>query len=233
MITDHMVKSFDTELRRLNATIARMGGLAEAQLDAAIRSVAERDSAAAVAVIAGDANVDACQFDVEDLAVKIMALRHPVAVDLRSVLSAMRIASDLERVGDYGASIAKRALVLNQAAPLRETEAISAMGRVAGEMVRDVIAAYVAGDAAKALAVWKRDEELDEMYSSLFRVLLTHMMEDPRHITPATHLLFVAKTIERVGDRSTNIAEMVSFLVTGATPAEMRPKRDVSSFENA
>jgi phosphate transport system protein len=233
MVTDHMVKSFDSELRRLNATIARMGGIAESQLDTAIRSVIERDSADAITVIAGDANVDACEYEVEDLSVKILAQRQPVAVDLRVVLSAMRIASDLERVGDYAASIAKRALVLNQSAPLRQAGAIAAMGRVASEMVHDVIDAYVAGDADKALAVWKRDEELDAMYSSLFRVLLTHMMEDPRHITAATHLLFVAKTIERVGDRSTNIAEMISFLVTGATPAAARPKRDVSSFENA
>jgi phosphate transport system protein len=233
MVAEHMVKSFDGELRRLHATIARMGEIAEGQLDAAIRAVVERNSKLAGGVVAADAKVDACEHEIEDLSVKIMALRQPVAVDLRAVLSAMRIASDLERVGDYAASIAKRTIVLNQSAPIRPASQIPAMGRVASDMLHDVMDAYIRDDAEKALAVWKRDEELDGMYSSLFRVLLTHMMEDPRNITPATHLLFIAKTIERVGDRATNIAEMISFLVTGAAPAAARPKRDVSSFENA
>ena len=233
MTQDHLVKSFDDELKTLHDAISRMGGLVEAQIGDAILAVTERDSALAAEVISNDVGVDAIEHEIEDLSLKIMALRQPVAVDLRAVLAALRIGNELERIGDYAVNVAKRAIALNQMPRIRPAGAMPRMGRAAKEMIRDVLDAYVKGDVDNAIDVWNRDEELDEMYSSLFRVLLTYMMEDARNITPATHLLFIAKNIERVGDHTTNIAEMVYFLVTGTTLRAARPKRDETSFVQA
>jgi len=230
MTQEHMVKSFDEELGRLHDLISRMGSLVETQIGDAILSVTERDSVLAAEVIAHDIDVDKLEQEVEDLALKVVALRQPVAIDLRQVLSALRISGDLERIGDYAVNVAKRAMALNQMARIRPANAMPRMGQIAKEMIRDVLQAYLTGDVDKAIDVWNRDEELDEMYSSLFRVLLTHMMEDARNITPSTHLLFIAKNIERVGDHTTNIAEMVYFLVTGTQLRAARPKGDETAF---
>lgn len=226
MTSEHMVKSFDEELQKLHGSILRMGGLVESQIGDAILAVTERDSALAVEVISNDVNIDQIDREIDDLALRIMALRQPVAVDLRAVLSALRISTDLERIGDYAVNVAKRAIALNQVARVRPVGAMPRMGRVAKDMIRDVLDSYVKSDVEKAIAVWNRDEELDEMYSSLFRVLLTYMMEDARNITPSTHLLFIAKNIERVGDHTTNIAETIYFLVKGVGLRAARPKRD-------
>jgi len=230
MSTEHTVKSYDEELARLNSLIARMGGMVESLLGDAMRAVAERDSEIAAEVIAGDAQVDAIEREIDDLALKVLALRQPMAVDLRAVLSALRISGELERIGDYATNVAKRAIALNQVAVVRPVGSIPRMGRVAMEMIKDVLDAYVNADVEKAVAVWNRDEELDEMYSSLFRVLLTYMMEDVRNITASTHLLFIAKNIERIGDHATNIAETIHFLVKGVDLREERPKHDETSF---
>ncbi len=230
MAIEHTAKDFEHELSRLRAQVRSMGVLAESQFAAAVRSVQERDSDLAADVIANDTRVDEIERDIDDLAVKVLALRQPMAVDLRAILSAIRIASDLERVADYAVNVSKRAIALNQVAPIRPVAAIPRMGRVAGEMLRDVLDAYTQGDVDKAVHVWNGDEEIDAMYSSLFRELLTYMMEDARNITAAAHLLFIAKNIERIGDHATNIAETVYFLVKGEPLREARPKSDESSF---
>ncbi len=226
----HTAKSFDEELKRLQSLIARMGGLAETQLAAAIQAVADRDTELATTTVRGDQKVDDLEREVDDLVVHIMALRQPVAVDLRTILSALKISADLERIADYAANVAKRAIALNQVPVVRPVHAIPRMGQVVKEMIKDVLDAYVNADVDKAIRVWNRDEELDEMYSSLFRELLTYMMEDARNITASTHLLFIAKNIERIGDHATNIAETIHFLVEGRPLREERPKHDETSF---
>jgi len=230
MPMQHTAKSFDEELKRLQSLVARMGGLAEHQLADAIQAVADRDTERATATVRGDQKVDDLEREVDDLVVHIMALRQPVAVDLRTILSALKISADLERIADYAANVAKRAIALNQVAPCRPVHAIPRMGQVVKEMIKDVLDAYVNGDVPKAVRVWNRDEELDEMYSSLFRELLTYMMEDARNITASTHLLFIAKNIERIGDHATNISETIHFLVEGHPLREARPKHDETSF---
>src|SRR5712671_3001668 len=229
MATEHIIKSYDEELRRLNNTITQMGGLGESQLAAAIEAVVKRDSELAARVVEGDARVDQLEREVDGLVVRLLALRQPMARDLREILAALRIASDLERICDYAANVAKRSIVLNQSPPVKPVYTLPRMVRLAQALTKDVLDAYVARDADKALVVWARDEELDEMYSSLFRELLTYMMEDPRNITASTHLLFMAKNIERIGDHATNIAETVYFLVHGKPLNQARPKGDRST----
>src|SRR6266702_2307911 len=207
MAAEHIIKSYDEELERLNNMIVEMGGLAESQLAAATEVVIERDSDRAIHVVEGDAQVDQLERDLDNLAIRLLALRQPMARDLREVVAALKIASDLERICDYAANIAKRSIALAQSPPIQPAHALP--------LVKDVIDAYVDRDADKALEVWNRDEELDEMYSSLFREFLTYMMEDPRNIGACTHLLFMAKNVERIGDHATNIAEDLYYLVHG------------------
>src|SRR6516225_1134689 len=231
MASEHIIKSYDEELRRLNNTITRMGGLAESQVAASIDAVVKRDSDLAASVVETDAEVDQLEHDVSLLVVRLLALRQPMARDLREILAALKIASDLERICDYAANVAKRSIALNQTPPVRPVYALPRMAQLAQLLIKDVIDAYVARDADRAYAVWMRDAELDEMYSSLFRELLTYMMEDPRNISACTHLLFMAKNIERIGDHATNIAEDLYYLVHGTPLTEARPKGDQSSLE--
>jgi len=231
MAAEHIIKSYDEELDRLSKMIVEMGGLAESQLAAAIEVVIQRDSERAIRVVEGDAQVDQLERDLDNLAIRLLALRQPMARDLREIVAALKIASDLERICDYAANVAKRSIALAQTPPIQPVNALPRMTRLALMLVKDVIDAYVAHDADKAFAVWVRDEELDEMYASLFRVLLTYMMEDPRNIGPCTHLLFIAKNIERIGDHATNIAENVYYLVHGIPLEQVRPKGDKSSLE--
>ena len=231
MPSEHIIKSYDDELRRLDNAITQMGGLAESQLMAAIEAVAKRDSELATRVVAGDAGIDELDREVEGLVVRLLALRQPMARDLRQIVASLKISSDLERVGDYAANVAKRSLALSQAPAVRPVHAIPRMGHFCQQMVKDIIDAYIERDPDKALAVWLRDEELDEMYTGLFRELLTYMIEDPRNITACTHLLFMAKNLERVGDLTTNIAETLYFLVHGVPLNQMRPKGDRTSLQ--
>ena len=231
MPAEHIVKSYDEELERLSKMIVEMGGLAESQLAAAIEAVQERDSELAAQVIEDDAKVDQLERELDNLAIRLLALRQPMARDLREIFVALKIASDLERICDYAANVAKRSIALAQAPPIQPTHALPRMAQFALVLVKDVIDAYVAHDADKALDVWNRDEELDEMYSSLFREFLTYMMEDPRNIGACTHLLFMAKNIERIGDHATNIAENLYYLVHGTPLTQARPKGDKSSLE--
>jgi phosphate transport system protein len=230
MASEHIIKSYDEELQRLDNAITQMGGLAESQLGGAIEAVVKRDSDLATEVIEGDVRVDTLEREIESLVVRLLALRQPMARDLRHNIAALKIASDLERIGDYAANVAKRSIALNQTPPVRPVYAVPRMGRLCQAMIKDILDAYVERDADKALAVWLRDEELDEMYTSLFRELLTYMIEDPRNITACTHLLFIAKNLERIGDHTTNVAETLYFLVHGTPLAQVRPKGDRSSL---
>lgn len=225
MASDHILKRFDEELERLNATINEMGGLTENQFARALNAVREHDTQIAEEVIADDARVDALDVAVQDQTVKLLALRQPMAVDLRVVLSSIKIAGALERIADYAKNTAKRSIVLAQASPPPSAvTGIDRLGRLVRTALKDVLDAFADDDVAKARDVWDRDEEIDQVYTGLFRELLTYMMEDPRTITACTHLLFMAKNIERAGDHVTNIAELVSFRSTGQNFAETRRK---------
>jgi phosphate transport system protein len=228
-MSDHTVKAFTEQLEALTTTVAQMGGLAEAQLADSVDAIARRDTALAESAIAGDPRIDQLQHSIEDQALKLLALRQPMAVDLRETLAAIKIASELERIGDLAKNIAKRALVLNREPPIRLTQSLARMGRAALSQLKLVLDAYSDRDAAGAEAVWRNDGEIDEIYNSLFRELLTYMMEDPRTIGLCTHLLFVAKNIERTGDHATNIAEVVYHMASGGHLTAERPKADVTS----
>ena len=225
---EHIVKSYDEELQRLTGEIQRMGDLALKELEAAIAAVVERDSDAARRIVESDAQIDELEREVSHDVIRLLALRQPMARDLREVMAALRIASDIERIGDYAANVAKRAIALNRVELVRPVFALPRLAELAGELVGEVLMAYHERDADRALLAWARDEELDAMHTGLFRELLTYMMEDPRNITACTHLLFMAKNIERIGDHATNIAENVYFLVHGSEIAQARRKGDQS-----
>ncbi len=229
----HIVKSYDEELRKLDDALARMGGLAESQLAAAIEALTNRDSALAQKVMNDDGKVDACEEFINEQTIRVLALRSPVADDLRTVICSLKVAGGLERVADHAANCAKRSLVVNQMQPVAPMRSLVRMGRLVTELLNEVLDAYLNRDAERALAVRDRDQEVDDLYSSLFREILTYMMEDPRTITVCSHLMFIAKNIERVGDHATNIAEMTYYLVTGKSLKDKRPKRDTSPFEGA
>ncbi|MEX0582714.1 MAG: phosphate signaling complex protein PhoU [Sneathiella sp.] len=229
MSSGHIVKSYDEELEAVRNTIVEMGGLAESQLEAAVRALTERNSELAHKTIEGDKAVDELELSIDNMAIRLLALRSPVADDLRLVISALKIASVLERVADYAANIAKRVIALNQGPTIAATSTIPRMGAMVRRMIDDVLTAYSNGDAELAYQVWLRDQEVDQLYNSMFRELLTFMMEDPRSITSCTHLIFMAKNIERMGDHMTNVAEIIIYQVNGEMPREPRPKGDKTS----
>ena len=228
-MSEHIVKAFTEQLESLANSVAQMGGLAEAQFANAIEAIAKRDGKLAEAAIGSDERVDRIQQTIEEHALKLLALRQPMAVDLRATLAAIKIANELERIGDLAKNIGKRALVLNREPPIRLTQSLARMGRQSLAQLKMVLDAYSDRDAEAARNVWRHDEEIDELYNSLFRELLTYMMEDPRTIGLCTHLLFIAKNIERAGDHATNIAETVYHMVTGSFLRIDRPKADVTS----
>jgi len=230
MTSDHIVKSYDEELNHLNEALLQMGGLAEANLSAAIEAVATRDVELANWIRGEDAKIDDLEFQVDQMAVRLLALRQPMAKDLRNVIAALKISAALERIGDYAANVAKRSIALAESRAVRPAGHIPRMGRLVQHMIKDVLDAYTQGDAEKAKAVWLRDQDVDDLYNSLFRELLTYMMEDPRNITPCTHLLFIAKNIERMGDHCTNIAEIIYFMVIGKPLTDERPKGEDAAF---
>ncbi|NBW06818.1 MAG: phosphate transport system regulatory protein PhoU [Caulobacteraceae bacterium] len=221
----HTVKAYGDELNQLTAEVARMGGLAEAQVADAVDSVARRDIALARAVVERDVRLDAMHRDIEKKAIRLIALRQPVASDLRKTLAAMKLSVDLERTGDLAKNIAKRALAVAETEPMQPlTRSIERMGRLVSMRLRDVLDAYTSGELDGALAVWASDDEVDEHYNALFRELLTYMMGDPRTINACTHLLFMAKNLERIGDHATNIAETVHYEITGDEMIGERPR---------
>ena len=222
---EHTVKAYGDELNQLTAEVARMGGLAEAQVADAVDSVARRDVALARAVVDRDARLDAMHRDIERKAIRLIALRQPVASDLRRTLAAMKLAVDLERTGDLAKKIAKRGLILAEGEPMQPlTRSIERMGKLVSMRLRDVLDAYAASEIDRAIAVWNTDDEVDEHYNALFRELLTYMMGDPRTITAGTHLLFMAKNLERIGDHATNIAETIYYEITGQEFTGERPR---------
>ncbi|HSD17910.1 MAG TPA: phosphate signaling complex protein PhoU [Thermomonas sp.] len=227
-MNNHIVKSYDDEQRVLLDELIRMGQMSVSQLEAALDVVARRDDKAAERVIGNDDAIDALEQQVNHDVIRLIR-RGPLAGDLRVILAALRVASDIERIGDLAANIAKRSMALNAAPPLPHTRGLDALGRMAARQVRDVLDAYVARDGEAALRVRASDAELDTLYTGLFRELLTYMMEDARAITPCTHLLFMAKNLERIGDHATNIAENVWFLIHGEELMPPRDKRDDTS----
>ena len=224
----HTVKSFDEDIAQLRAVITRMGGLCESQIAESVDALMSRNAEAAQIIIENDRRLDALEAEAEALAVRIIALRAPLADDLREIVSALKIAGVLERIGDYAKNIAKRSAVVAQSQPVGPAVIIPEMAQLVVEMIRDTLDAFVDRDPVKALALLQRDQQVDEYYNSLFRALLTFMMENPHYITPSTHLLFVAKNLERIGDHATSVAEMVYYSVTGQRPAE-RPTNDFTS----
>ncbi|MFP7722880.1 phosphate signaling complex protein PhoU [Lysobacter sp. A3-1-A15] len=225
---DHILKSHDEEQKRLLDETLRMGEMAASQLEAALDVVKRRDDKAAQRIIANDDALDALEQEISHDVMKL-ALRGPMARDLREILAAIRVASDIERIGDYAANVAKRSTALNLAPPLPQVSGLHAIGTLAVKQLRDVLTAYRDSDVEAAQRIRERDAEIDTAYTALFRELLTYMMEDARAITPCTHLLFMAKNIERVGDHATNIAENVWFLVKGEEQLPPREKRDESN----
>jgi phosphate transport system protein len=222
---DHTLKAYDKELETLERRIAEMGGIAEKMVIDAMDALSNSDAALAQAVIVSDERLDALQREIEEAAVLTIARRQPMAIDLREIIGAIRVAGDLERVGDLAKNIAKRSLKIGgEPRSRREIVGLKHMNDVATELLKDVLDAYAQRDVDRARAVWERDVELDALEDSVFRDLLTHMMEDPRNISYCAHLLFCSKNVERIGDHATNIAETVFYLVTGqALPGE-RPK---------
>ena len=225
---EHIVKSYDEEQQRLMAEIVQMGETAVAQLEAALDVIDKRDENAARRIVANDEAIDALEQRISHDVMRL-ALRGPMARDLREILAGLRIPADIERIGDYAANVAKRSIALINTPPLPQVQGLRALGQSAAQQVRRALAAYRDNDAEGALALREDDAQLDSQYTALFRELLTYMMEDPRNITPCTHLLFMAKNLERIGDHATNIAENVWFLVHGDAPLPPREKRDETS----
>ncbi len=223
----HIVKTYEDELDQLSAEVVLMGGLAEAQVADAVEAVARRDVALAQSVVQRDHKLDELEKDVERKCIRLIALRQPMANDLRKTVAAMKIATSLERTGDLAKNIAKRAMVIAEAEPMSPlTRSIERMGKLVSSRLRDVLDAYKGGRQDLAQSVWVSDTEVDEHYNALFRELLTYMMGDPRTISASTHLLFMAKNLERIGDHATNIAEHIHYELTGEDYVEDRPKGD-------
>ena len=230
MASEHTAKAFDSDLQELTRLVAEMGGLAERMITESVDALVRRDIALGKRVVAADVEIDRLQHLIEERAVLTIARRQPMAIDLREIVGAMRVATDLERIGDLSKNIAKRALAIaGESHPKPLMTGMRHMTEMVQTQLKDVLDALTELDADKALAVWNNDQQVDAMYNSLFRELLTYMMEDPRNIGLCTHFLFGAKNIERIGDHTTNIAENVYYLVHGVPIAEDRPKGDKTS----
>lgn len=230
-MTNHTVRAFDQELQVLTRKINEMGGIAETMLVDSIDALVRRDSVKAQAVVARDVQLDTLQQEIEELAVLLIARRQPMANDLRHVMGTIRIAGDIERIGDLLKNIGKRAIAMDAALPAhRMLSGLQHMAQLVHVQIKSVLDSFAQNNPERARDVWMRDGEIDAMHNSLFRELLTYMMEDPRSITLCTHLLFIAKNVERAGDHATNIAETVHFIETGVQLAGPRPKADNTAY---
>jgi phosphate transport system protein len=228
---DHTTKAFDVDLQEITRKVAEMGGLAERQIADATRALVERDTDLAEHVIGTDPAIDALQHEIEEKAILTIARRQPMAVDLREIIGAMRVCNDLERIGDHAKHIGKRVVALDlDLHPQKLIRGVDHMASLVLAQLKQVLDAYASHDLATALVVWNGDEEVDALCVSLFRELLTYMMEDPRNITFCMHLMFCAKDIERIGDHATNIAETVYYMIEGRPITDQRPKGDTTSF---
>ena len=230
-IPGHLVKSYEGDLKRLREMIARMGGLAERQVADSADALIRRDTDLAAEVVQRDVLLDNMEREIEQFCIRLLALRQPMAADLRLILACMKISSDLERIGDYARNGAKRAIIVSAQPLVGSMNGFERMAELVQDNLKGAIDALVEDDAVKADAVWRNDEPIDGIYNGIFRELLTFMMEDPRNITSATHLLFVAKNMERIGDHATNIAERVRFAVLGEGVPGERPKADTSAMQ--
>jgi len=231
MMNEHTAKAFDLDLQELTRMVAEMGGLAEKQTADAVDALARRDVDRAQRVVAADPAIDSLQREIEEKAVLTIARRQPMAVDLREIVGALRVANDLERIGDLAKNIGKRVLALDgEFHPPKLIRGVEHIGALVLAQLKQVLDSYTAHELEKALAVWNGDEQIDAMCTSLFRELLTYMMEDPRNITFCIHLMFSAKNIERMGDHATNIAETVYYMIEGRAIADERPKSDTTTF---
>jgi phosphate transport system protein len=228
--SEHIVRSYDDQLRRVRDMLARMGGLAERQVNDATVALTRRDATLAAEVIGRDAALDQLEREIESFCIRILATRQPMAIDLRFIVAAMKVAHDLERIGDYARNAAKRSIVVAQQPALGSLNGFLRMARLVQENLKAAIDALVNDDADAAARVWGNDEPVDDVYNGIFREMLTFMMEDPRNITAATHLLFIAKNLERIGDHATNIAETVHYAVRGDSLPDERPKADSSAY---
>lgn len=226
-MTDHTVRSYDEELIALSRSLSEMGGIAETMFASSVDALMRSDTQLAQRIIATDQQLDILEREVEEMAILTIAKRQPMAVDLRAIVTSFRIAAELERIGDLAKNIGKRVVAMNgQFIPQKIAGGVTHMSELALERLKTVLDAYMNRDIETALEVWSNDEEIDTLYNSLFRELLTYMMEDPRNIGFCTHLLFCAKNIERIGDHATNIAETTHYLVTGNTITIERPRSD-------
>src|SRR6185312_5267338 len=231
MSNEHTSKAFDTDLQDLTRKVSEMGGLAERVVADAVQALTHRNVELATRVVAADPNIDALQQDIEEKAILTIARRQPMAVDLREIVGALRVSNDLERIGDLAKNIGKRVGALEgDFNPSKLLRGVEHMASLVLNQLKHVLDAYGGRDLGGALAVRKGDEEIDAMCTSLFRELLTYMMEDPRNITFCIHLMFCAKNIERMGDHATNIAETVHYMIEGRPIADQRPKGDTTSF---
>ena len=230
MQNDHIVRAYTQEIAALRDKITQMGGLVEAQVAAAASAVVQQDSAAASQAVEQDPAVDALEREVESQVIRMLALRQPMAQDLRQIVAALKITAALERIGDYAANVAKRSIVLQQFSLPFSLSGVAHMTRLVQENLKLIVDAFGENDENKAMQVWRSDQAVDDIYNAIFRELVTYMMEDPRNITPCTHLLFIAKNLERIGDHATNIAETIYYTVTGEVLPESRPKGDASAY---
>jgi phosphate transport system protein len=228
-MNEHIVKAYDADLASLKSMISSMGGLVEEQLAGSVEALVRRDHKLADSVIQRDKEIDLIETQVEEKAILTIAKRQPMARDLRNVIVSIRIAADIERIGDLAKNVAKRTHAINDEIPRKLVTGLSRMGQLSQDQLKLVFDAYAANDAGKALEVWRHDEDIDALYNSIFRELLTYMMEDPRMISACTHLLFATKNLERIGDHATNIAENIYYLVHGKMLQEDRPKKDTTS----
>jgi phosphate transport system protein len=228
---DHTAKAFDTDLQDITRKVAEMGGLVEQQIADAVQALIDRDLEMGERVIAMDPQVDALQREIEEKSILTIARRQPMAVDLREVVGAMRVCNDLERIGDHAKHLGKRVVALDgDFYPQKLIRGVEHMAELVSLQLKQVLDSYASRDLAVALTVWKSDEEIDSMCTSLFRELFTYMMEDPRNITFCMHLMFCAKDIERMGDHATNIAETVYYMIEGRQITDQRPKGDPTNF---
>jgi phosphate transport system protein len=232
-MSDHIAKAYDQDITSLKTQLAEMGGIAEEQLANAIQALVKRDIILADQVIRNDQLLDELERRIEEKAILTIAKRQPMAKDLREIMVAIRVSSDIERIGDLAKNTAKRTHAISEALPRKLLTGLTRMGSMAQGQLNQVLNAYAQRDDEKGLAVWRSDEDLDSLYNSIFRELLTYMMEDPRNISLCTHLLFGAKNLERIGDHTTNIAENIHYLIHGKNITEGRPKKDVTSMMRA
>jgi len=230
---EHTIKAFDADLQELARMIAEMGGLAERQIGDALDALNRHDAELARGILAADARIDSLQREIEEKAILTIARRQPMAVDLRDIVGALRVSNDLERIGDLAKNIAKRVEVVENELSLQKVmRGVDHMTELVLTQIKDVLDAFARRDVGKAVQVWRSDEQIDTVNNSLFRELLTYMMEDPRNISVCIHLLFCAKNIERMGDHATNIAETIYYIVEGHALADERPKGDTTSTTN-